>query len=525
MEWFFSKIKKLLCFQGWRRSVLSFLLGLLAGLAFVPFNLVPVLLVSFPCLIFLLREAKNKKEAFLLGWSFAFGLLIVSLHWIAAALFVELEVFWWVLPLAVGGLPALLALYYGFAAMLAHVWGMKRLDGVLAFALCWMAAEWSRAHLLTGLPWDLLGYVWSDFLPVLQSVSLFGVEGLTLVTLLLALIPSFFFFPKEKKRARILVSVGVLLFASLAVWGQMRLSDAPHENVENVRLRLIQPNLDQEMKWQPEKRLANFQHLLNISFGKLGEQNITHFIWPETAIAYYLTEEKGVRARIAERMPEKSILLTGVVRRQQYEGEPVRYYNSLIALNARGDVIAGYDKKHLVPFGEYVPFRSLFPFRVVTALGVDFTFGDRIKSLRVPDLPSFGPLICYEAIFSGEVLDPEDPPAFLLNLTNDGWYEGTIGPAQHFAMVRARAIEEGIPLVRVANKGVTGVIDPWGRLVAKSDVHARVFVDTNLPKAIRHKTFFQKQRAKTTWLMVVLLLLTTIALRFVKVNVPKKQIV
>ncbi len=522
MEAFFSRIKKLFLLQGWRRGTLACLLGLLAGLAFVPFNLVPVLWISFPGLFFLLKESKSKKDAFILGWSFAFGFLVVGLHWIAAALFVELDAFWWVLPLAVGGLPALLALYYGAAAMLAHLWGMKRLDGVLAFALCWMGAEAARAHLLTGLPWDLVGYVWADFLPVLQSVSLFGIEGLTLVTLLLALLPSFFFFPQERKRARILASIGALLFASLVVWGQMRLSDAPHETVENVRLRLIQPNLDQEMKWQPEKRLANFQHLLNISFGQADEKNITHFIWPETATAYYLTEEKGVRARIADRMPEKSILLTGVVRRQQYEGQPLRYYNSLIALNGRGDVIAGYDKKHLVPFGEYFPFRSLFPFRVVTALGIDFTSGDRIKSLRVPSLPSFGPLICYEAIFSGAVLDPDDPPAFLLNLTNDGWYEGTIGPAQHFAMVRARAIEEGLPLVRVANKGVTGVVDPWGRLVAKIESHTRVFVDTDLPKPIRHKTFFQKQRTKVSWLMVVLLSLITIILRFVKVNVPKK---
>jgi apolipoprotein N-acyltransferase len=504
--------------HGFLRYLLLVFLGFVSGFAFSPFFVMPVLGLTFPALFFALRSARSGKEAFASGWAFAFGLFVFCLHWIAASFFVELDAFWWALPFAVAGLPAVIALFYGVASLGAWRIGLRRFDGVLFFALCWMAAELARAHLFTGLPWDLLGYVWAGFLPVLQSASLFGIEGLTFLTLLLVLMPCFFFFPQEKKRARFATVVVFSVFAALTFWGYLRVQKAPREFVDGVLMRLVQPAQEQEMKWRPENRLANFQDLLSVTFGGMRDGEITHIIWPETATSYYLTEEPGVRARIAERMPAGAHLITGAVRRQKGADGALHYYNSLIAMNAKGDVVAGYDKHHLVPFGEYFPFRALIPFRVVTALGVDFMAGDGNRSLRVPSLPSFGALVCYEAIFSGDVIDERDPPAFLINVTNDAWYKGTIGPDQHFSIARVRAVEEGIPLVRVANKGTTAIVDPWGRVSGEVHADEKGGRDVLLPKPVKQGTFFQKQRGSLLLCFAAFVLIGALLSRYVKVK-------
>jgi len=241
-----------------RRSVSLFIVGMLTGLAFPPFNLFPLLWVGFPALTWILAfHTKNKKQAFLYGWSFGFGLLVVCFHWIAGALFVDIGSFWWALPFAVAGLPAALSLYYGIAALMAWKWGMKRLSGPLFLALAWFVAEMARGHLFTGFPWDILGYVWGDTLPVLQSVSVIGIEGLTLLTICLAVFPVYLFSIWRGKKTAALFPLIVILFISGATWGAVRLAQAPNELFEGVRFRLVQPNLDQTLKWRPELRLEN----------------------------------------------------------------------------------------------------------------------------------------------------------------------------------------------------------------------------------------------------------------------------
>ena len=476
---FVALAQKLSSITGWRASLAAFGFGLLAALAFPPFNLIPVLWLCFPVLLFLLQGATNWRGAFARGWSFSFGLLVICLYWIAASMFVDIKSFWWALPFAIAGLPACFACYYGLASVAAYKWGLKRVDGLFFFALCWYMADIARGHLFTGFPWDITGYVWGDVLSALQITSVIGIEGLTLVTLCLAVLPACFVVCEKKRTAKLLMGVGHALLIGMIGWGQWRLETAITEMVPNVRLRLVQPRTNQAMKWRPEQRLANFQNIMRLTFTAPSEKPITHYIWPETAVAYYLAEEADVRARIAESMGKESVLITGVVRREQKEKD--HYYNSLIAMDSRGTVVAGYDKYHLVPFGEYMPHRDIIPFPVISGLGLDFSAGESIRTLRVPALPSFSPLICYEAIFSGDVVEKEDSPSFLLNVTNDAWYDRTIGPPQHFAIVKVRAIEEGMPLVRVANSGVTAVVDAYGRPVALIGGDVAGFVDSDLP--------------------------------------------
>lgn len=507
-------IAKLRDLQGFRRMAVAFVVGLLAAFAFPPFHAIPVLWLCFPVLVALLQGATRTRQAFAIGWSFAFGQLVVCLYWIAASMFVDIKSFWWALPLAIAGLPACFAIYYGLASSLAHRWSLKRADGILFFAVCWFGAEMARAHLFTGFPWDMLGYAWGDVLPVMQSVSVLGIEGLTLVTLVAVLMPALYATPVRRAFAHGAVVCGILVFVGLGVAGSVRLAQAPQEFVPDVRMRLVQPSTDQALKWRAEQRTKNFMHLMDLTFKASAEKPITHIIWPETAVAYYLNEEPLVRSQIAAAMPKDSVLLTGVVRRVWQDNETPRFYNALIAMDSKGNVVAGYDKHHLVPFGEYMPYRSVLPIPVISTMGQDFSAGVGPVTIRVPNLPPLSGLVCYEAIFSGAVAEKEDPPQLLLNVTNDGWYKGTIGPAQHFAIVRARAIEEGLPLVRVANAGTTGVIDAYGRVIAQTGESAPGFVDSSLPKPLSAPTFMARHGSILGILLGIITMIFAIVLKF-----------
>ena len=503
--------ERLRSLTGRKRYWAAFLFGLMSGLAFPPFNAVAAFWFFFPSLVFLLQGTADKRRAFAIGWCYAFGLLIVSLYWIAGALFVDIRQFWWLVPFAAVGLPAMFAVYYGIAALLAMRWGLARLDGLLMFALLWGLADYARGHFFTGLPWDITGYVWGDVLPVLQTASVLGLYGLSLFTLVLAVLPAALAPPVYSRPVLLVFFSGFLVLAAAAAWGYWRLDTAPVEFVSEVRLRLVQPDIDQARKWQRDERDLNFQKLLVLS-SEPAEKPVTHVIWPETATAFFLTEDENAREAIASAIEGKKALLTGVIQRKAGPyGEP-EYFNSLIAIDTKARVIAGYAKFHLVPFGEYVPFRSVLPFRAVAAVG-DFTPGEGLQTMRVPGLPPFSPLVCYEAIFPGETARRDDPPRFLLNITNDAWYEGTIGPYQHFTISRARAVEEGLPLVRAANKGISGVVDGYGRTIASSRWGKPVFIDSDLPEPIEEGTLFSCWGGAVFWVLAGVLFAAALLLK------------
>jgi apolipoprotein N-acyltransferase len=494
----------------WKRVALAWGAGLLSALAFPPFNALFLLWLSFPVLALLLAQATRDREAFWIGWAFAFGQLLISFYWIAGALFVDIKAFWWVLPFALCGLPAFLSIYYGLFAIMARRWSGRGLDFLIVVALGWFFADMLRGHLLTGFPWDILGYVWADHLPMMQSVRELGVEGLSLLTALLAVLPAGFFLKDMTRRQTFgAVIVAILLATGLYGLGVIRLRQAPQEFVPDVMLRLVQPQMDQVSKWDPQQKARDLEKLIRLSIEPTQGVKPTHVLWPETASAYYLAEEPEIRRMIAARLPKDAVLLTGSVRRQFDEAGELRYYNSLIAMDARGTIVAGYDKHHLVPFGEYMPFADIIPLKLVSMMGKPFTAGEGVRTIRVPGLPPLSGLVCYEAIFQGGVVEAADRPALLVNVTNDAWYKGTIGPAQHFLIARARAIEEGLPLVRIANQGKTAVIDPYGRVVKAIGYDRAGFVDSPLPKAIEETgTSDPLWKRDVSWMLVLLLLLS-----------------
>ncbi|HET8728190.1 MAG TPA: apolipoprotein N-acyltransferase, partial [Alphaproteobacteria bacterium] len=468
--------------SGRRRALAAMGLGAVAALAMPPAYAVPLLLVAFPGLLWLLDGARNARQAFGIGWCFGFGLFVVGLYWVAFALTVDLAAFFWLIPFAVAGLPALLAVFPAAAVAVLHATGLQGLSRLAAFAVLWAGAEYLRGHALTGFPWHLIGYGWVAWTPVLQSVAWIGIYGLSFLTVAVAALPAAFADPYQRRPAAVTLGLGLALFAAIGGLGGVRLAGATAETVPGVVLRLVQPNIDQRDKWDPELRQEIFRKHLELS-ASAGWQEVTHILWPETAVPYLVNREPTVREAIARVTPSDGLVITGAPRLVE-NGGPRQIFNSLVAVDRGGAVVATYDKFHLVPFGEYVPFRRWLPIDKVTPGQLDFSPGPGPRSLAVAGLPPFSPLICYEAIFPGAVTDPANRPAWLLNITNDAWYGETAGPHQHFAIARARAVEEGLPLVRVATTGISGVVDAHGRIVGRLDLGRQGILDSSLPVAI-----------------------------------------
>jgi apolipoprotein N-acyltransferase len=479
--------------SGWRRYGLGFVLGALLAGALPPVDLTPLIFIAFPGLLWLDEGSAGPWASARLGYVFGLGFFVAGLYWIAAALFVDIARFWWALPFAVLGLPALLAFYPAAALGVTSLATMSlRLPAgarICLFAVAWSAAEWARGHFLTGLPWNLVGYAWSGGFPgslgVLQSVAWVGIYGLSFVTVLAAALPALMGIPSlrpmaQARRAAPALGAALLILAPAAS-GAMRLQLVPFGST-GTWLRLVQPSIPETMKWDPAAAEANFHRLIELSGGP-AEHPLAAVLWPEAAATFLLERDGPHRAAIAAVAPREGYVITGALRANPPPFPPTRIWNSIEAIDSEGAIRAGYDKAHLVPFGEYVPFGDVLPLTKITPGSIDLSAGPGPQTIVLPGLPAFSPIICYEAIFPGAVVDAPARPLWILNLTNDAWYGRSSGPYQHFAIARTRAIEEGLPLVRVANNGISGVVDPAGRVVARTGLDSVGHADVALPAA------------------------------------------
>lgn len=493
--------------DGWRRYLAALLLGAIAAVALPhpdflpslpPLNMTPMLLVSFCGLVWLGDGVAGLFAAFALGWSFGFGFFLVGLYWIAAALFVDIAHFWWLVPFAVMGVPAGLAIFTGAASYASYAacrW--LRLGGtlrILTIVVFWTLAEWLRGHILTGFPWNLIGYAWSGEFPgglaVLQITAVGGIYGLSLITVLAAALPARLGDFSGNRWAAAFAAL--LLIAAPMAWGSYRLAHGHPGDVPGVSLRLVQPSIPETIKGDPTQMLANFRRLSGLSLSP-GADKATAILWPEDAAPPYLDRDGGARRALAQAAPLDGYLIAGTVRTDPAPQTPTHVWNSLVAIDRQGAIGAFYDKFHLVPFGEYVPMREILPMQKITPGAIDFSAGPGPRTISLPGLPPFSPLICYEAIFPGAVIDGTDRPAWLLNITNDAWYGFTSGPFQHLAIARVRAIEEGLPLARVANNGISAVFDSYGRVTARLDLDVVGALDAALPEALS-PTFYSRFR-------------------------------
>ncbi len=450
-----------------RRMGLAALAGAAAGLGHAPFGFWPVALLGFAWLIWLVSRADRPGR---IGWAGGTGYFAITLHWIVEPFLVDVARHGWMAPFALILLSAGLALFWGAAGWLSARFTTQR---ALAFALLLGLAELARGHVLTGFPWAMPAYIWADT-PVLGMAATIGPYGLTAATLVLLALPS---------AARRLWTGGVLAAAILlafAVFGYQLPLKQDHLGVA----RLVQPNAPQHEKWDPEKAHVFVDRAIEFTAAPKGGVDL--IVWPETAVPYVLDLAAPVLSRIATAADGVPVV-TGINRRN----DAGNWFNTMVTVNEAGQVSDTYDKVHLVPFGEYIPFRLGILQAMAGITGFGFSAGDAVRLVDTP-LGRALPLICYEAIFPGHARSVAERPDYILQITNDAWFGTFSGPYQHLDQARFRAVEQGLPLIRAANTGISAVIDRNGRVLADLALGEAGYLDVLVPAGTVNPTFYAR---------------------------------
>lgn len=481
---------------GWRRALAAFAAGVAGALAMAPVYALPLLVISFTGFVLLLDGAaeatRPRRAAFAVGWIFGFGYFLAGVYWMAFAFFVQAEQFAWMAPFAVLIMPAGLALFTGAASALAISFWRPGWSRIFVFATAFVFFEYLRGHILSGLPWNLAGQALAGMAISAQTAAWWGAYGLSLVAVFLAAAPAAGL-GGDAKRA---LSGFIAMFAGAAVLfaiGAVRLSavdSSPSPDAPDAYVRIVQPNIPQREKINPDKWGDNFYRNLNLSTAPRPSADAPFFIiWPENAVPL-IDEAEGALSILSRDLPAGAVLITGAVRRSSDADGAFAYYNSIAIIP---DAPTGrrptafYDKHHLVPFGEYLPFYDLLNRIGLAQLAPygdgGFTAGAEPSTIELNGL-SFAPLVCYEAIFPGAVYPDGQRPRWIVTVTNDAWFGDTSGPRQHLDQARLRSIETGLPMARAANTGVSALIDAKGRMLARQKLYTDGVIDAALPPAI-----------------------------------------
>jgi apolipoprotein N-acyltransferase len=485
---------------GWKRAAIALVAGALSALAMAPFNAWPILFLTFPVAVWQIDGAgagrwRGVPAAAMTGWWFGLGYFVPGLYWIGYAFLVDASTFAWLLPFAILGLPAYLALFTALGFALARLFWTRDASRVIALAASLTMSEWLRGHALTGFPWNTLGYALTEPLALAQTASLIGLWGLTFLAVAIFASPAVLIDGTSRGRKPwVAPALALVLLLAMTIFGAIRLSRQPTVMLANPKLRIMQPNLQQDARFNYAAKAEVMKKYLTLSDRASGPQStgvrdVNVLIWPESAFPFFLTREADAMAEIADLLPKGTVLITGSVRAPDVPpGTRItRAYNSIYVIDHDGNVLSVYDKLHLVPFGEFLPLQDWMEkigFEQLTRVQGGFIPGTRRRSMEVPNAPRMLPLICYEAVFPGDVVEGNDRPGWIVNLTNDGWFGISTGPYQHLQQARLRAIEQGLPLVRAANTGISAVIDPLGRVVARLGLGLEGVLDSGLPAAI-----------------------------------------
>jgi len=485
----------------WRISLVAWLAGGLAALSLPPYDIWPVLFVSYTTLVWLLDCAVRSRAGtrrrfvagFAVGWCFAVGYFVPSLWWISEAFWLEPEKFAALIPFAVAGLPAYLSLYWGLAVGAAAILWIAGWPRVVLLAGLVGVGEWLRGHLLTGFPWNLPGYGAGSLEGFSQIASLVGIYGMTVLVILTAATPAALLDAGRSGnelpgRAAFpaIIAAGMI---TLHLWGNNRIAayDAALDNSGDgaVPVRIIQPSISQKDKWDPKHVKRIIDTYLDLTGSPFADPPSLPLIvvWPESALPRLIGEEDALRAMVMAVMPPQSRLLTGSLHRVIDDTGKAAIFNSLLAIPSDGQIAGRHDKVRLVPFGEFLPFQWLLEplgLRQIVNLPRGFSAGLEDKVIKLEGLPAFAGFICYEAVFPRS-RPYASRPEMLVNVTNDAWFGTSGGPYQHLGHARFRAIEQGVPMIRAANTGISAMIDSAGRVRAMLDLGSVGRLDVVMP--------------------------------------------
>ena len=472
--------------------LLSLLAGVLSAIGFAPINFWPATLAGLVLFLHLVRRARNMKQALLMGWLYGVGNFSVGLNWLAHAFSFQDAMPHWFGYGAVLLLASHMAVYSAITAGIAWRWG-RGVAYVLLFASAWIFTEWLRATLLTGFAWNPLGVVTIStpaafWAPLFGTYGLSGMIVLAAGSILLAVEHCFSRSAEARVRAFAVFSAWLCtIAAALCLPFAISLSGALNgikQSSSRPRVRVVQPNIPQQEKHDRAFSAVNFAKLARLT--RLGDSSASLIFWPESAIPEYLDEQPQIRARLSRLIRPGNILITGGLASVKDEaGSEIAARNSIFMIDSRAHVLGRYDKAHLVPFGEYLPMRPMLSAIGLSRLvpgALDFWPGRGPVTFNLPGIGRMGAQICYEIIFSGNIVDPAHRPDFIFNPSNDAWF-GRWGPPQHLAQARLRAIEEGIPIIRSTETGISAVIDADGRILYSLPLNSAGFIDARLPTA------------------------------------------
>ena len=500
--------------------------GAFGALALAPLDAAPALVVSLVVAVWLLDGCETDRRlegqrwpatmplraAFGAGWWLGFGYFLAGFWWLGSAFIIDPE-FLWALPLGIVGLPILLAVFTGAGFVLARLLWSTGPARILALALGLGFAEWARGHWFTGFPWNSLGMGLGGNLVSAQMASLVGLDGLNFLTIAIFAMPATL---ADGPRVSWRPTVSALaVMGAILTFGGLRLASGHAGNDAGIHVRIMQPGIKPDEKFSYENKdeiVSRYIALSEQDDQKTGTRlaDVDLLVWPESAFPFILARDPEALHAIGAMLPAKTTLVTGAAREATLPHAPGQppysvYYNDIMVIGSGGSILDTYDKIHLVPFGEYLPFDAILRrlgLHNFVAIPGGFEAGTTRNILHIPGLPAAVPLICYEAIFPGEVgvTVETEAPRFMLNVTNDGWFGLTSGPSQHFAQVRLRTIEEGLPMIRGAGTGISAIVDAYGRIVASLPLGAAGLLDGTLPKPARPTTF---ARHPTVALIVV----------------------
>jgi apolipoprotein N-acyltransferase len=499
----------------WMPLPLSFLTGVVSAYAMAPASFWPLMFIGLSAFYVLYAHGLKAWGATLLGFFFALGYFMTGLWWIGNALLVDGNEFAWVWPISVIGLPTLLSFFTAIACGIAYIIAPPRsIRGFIAFIGCVGLAEWIRGHIFSGFPWNLYGYAWGDILPMAQFASIGGAYGLSLITIFWAALAGFLYIGKlDSRQKTILITLAVVSFGAIFGYGVLRLKNNPTAFNDKVQLQIVQPNIKQDMKWDPGELVRNFEKHLDLSRLQKGDKtkaDTTIILWPETAIGPALANNETARDKIVEVLKthtHKTYLLSGLLDREEDDAGKRTYFNSLGIFTEDGQMKNVYSKTHLVPLGEFIPFQDYIPLKPVVEFS-GFERGKGPSNIAFSGIPIFSPLICYEIIFSGNVVSTREKPSeWIAAITNDGWYGFSAGPYQHFMHAVFRSIEEGLPVARSANTGISGLTDAYGRVLYKTQIYEDAVVMSDLPLKSQNATLFSAYGNGSYLLVVTLLIL------------------
>lgn len=496
----------------------SLVLGILLTSALSPYYFYAGAIMVFPLFFWLINSVDGAKKVCACGYWFGFGFFAAGFYWIGNALLIDVARTGWLYPLTLIFNGAFFGIFTVLPALGGATEKIKSLTArMFVFSALWgFSAEWVRSWFFSGFPWNPLSSVLLFDINAAQALAVFGTYGLSALTALALIFPARFLFYRNRKN--FVLSLLVLTVFPLVLIMYGKITVPPFDpNGQTISVRLVQPSIQQTAEWGRERLENEFNQHIELS-KKANDNKIPDFIiWGETALPFDLSYDENHTQKIVQIVPENGYLISGMLHREFSSSGNYKLYNSLVLIDDKARIVDIYSKNHLVPFGEYIPFRKYLPdfIRPVTNMIGEFGKGEKYQIISPKNKEKFAPLICYEIIFSDNIVRKNNNAKWMVLLTYDGWYGESSGPYQHLAAAQMRAIEEGINIVRSANSGVSAVISAYGEIYAKLELNKRGALDADVPLYTAHKTPFGQYGNLMMWLTVIALFLSALMIEAV----------